>query len=65
MNKADLVESVARQMGSSKAEAERAVVAVTDAVEAQRVAQRLVASISGPHSNAVTAAHWIGALVDV
>lgn len=34
MNKADLVESVARQMGSSKAEAERAVVAVTAAIAA-------------------------------
>jgi DNA-binding protein HU-beta len=34
MNKADLVESVARQLGSSKAEAERALVAVTAAIAA-------------------------------
>lgn len=34
MNKADLVESVARQMGASKAEAERALVAVTAAIAA-------------------------------
>ena len=34
MNKAELVEAVARQMGSSRAEAERALVAVTACVAA-------------------------------
>ncbi|MCC7138297.1 MAG: HU family DNA-binding protein [Planctomycetes bacterium] len=34
MNKGELVEAVARQMGSSKAEAERALVAVTACIAA-------------------------------